>query len=107
MRLAQTFFLNFRGPILYSTTGFFGPAVGPNELQILQWTTGESSGLLLKISPSRFVLGLFGPAKDANGLSQGHGWSDVFLLHLYPGFYSYTEGATWRILDLLTETLLI
>ena len=24
-----------------------------------------------------------------------------------PGFYSYTEGATWKILDLLTETLLI
>ena len=34
---------------------------------------------------------------------------DVFciLLHLYPGFYSYIEGATWKILDLLTETLLI
>ena len=28
-------------------------------------------------------------------------------LHLYPGFYSYTEGATWKILDLLLETLLI
>ena len=26
---------------------------------------------------------------------------------LYPGFNSYTEGATWKILDLLTETLLI
>ena len=31
----------------------------------------------------------------------------LYLLHLYPGFYSYTEGATWKILDLLTETLLI
>ena len=31
----------------------------------------------------------------------------VILLHPYPGFYSYTEGATWKILDLLTETLLI
>ena len=30
-----------------------------------------------------------------------------YLLHLYPGFYSYTEGATCKILDLLTETLLI
>ena len=31
----------------------------------------------------------------------------LYLLHLYPGFYSYTEEATWKILDLLTETLLI
>ena len=31
----------------------------------------------------------------------------LYLLHLYPGFYSYAEGATWKILDLLTETLLI
>ena len=31
----------------------------------------------------------------------------LYLLHLYPGFYSYTEGATRKILDLLTETLLI
>ena len=31
----------------------------------------------------------------------------LYLFHLYPGFYSYTEGATWKILDLLTETLLI
>ena len=31
----------------------------------------------------------------------------LYLLHLYPRFYSYTEGATWKILDLLTETLLI
>ena len=31
----------------------------------------------------------------------------LYLLHLYPGFYSHTEGATWKILDLLTETLLI
>ena len=31
----------------------------------------------------------------------------LYLLYLYPGFYSYTEGATWKILDLLTETLLI
>ena len=32
----------------------------------------------------------------------------LYLLHLYPGFYScYTEGATWKILDLLTENLLI
>ena len=31
----------------------------------------------------------------------------LYLLHLYPDFYSYTEGATWKILDLLTETLLI
>ena len=30
-----------------------------------------------------------------------------YLLHLYPGFNSYTKGATWKILDLLTETLLI
>ena len=29
------------------------------------------------------------------------------VYNLYPGFYSYTEGATWKILDLLTETLLI
>ena len=27
----------------------------------------------------------------------------VNLLHPYPGFYSYTEGATWKILDLLTD----
>ena len=31
----------------------------------------------------------------------------LYLLHLYRGFYSYTEGATWKIRDLLTETLLI
>ena len=31
----------------------------------------------------------------------------LYLLYLYPGFYSYAEGATWKILDLLTETLLI
>ena len=31
----------------------------------------------------------------------------LYSLHLYPGFYSYTEGATWKILDLLTENLLI
>ena len=31
----------------------------------------------------------------------------LYLIHLYPGFYSYNEGATWKILDLLTETLLI
>ena len=31
----------------------------------------------------------------------------LYLLHLYPGFYSYTEGATWKIPDLLMETLLI
>ena len=31
----------------------------------------------------------------------------LYLLHLYPGFCRYTEGATWKILDLLTETLLI
>ena len=31
----------------------------------------------------------------------------LYLLYLYPGFYSYTEGATWKILALLTETLLI
>ena len=31
----------------------------------------------------------------------------LYLLYLYPGFYSYTEGATWKILDLLAETLLI
>ena len=31
----------------------------------------------------------------------------LYLLYLYPGFYSYTDGATWKILDLLTETLLI
>ena len=31
----------------------------------------------------------------------------LYCLYLYPGFYSYTEGATWKILDLLTETLLI
>ena len=30
----------------------------------------------------------------------------LYLLHLYPGFYSYAEGATWKILDLLTETLI-
>ena len=29
------------------------------------------------------------------------------LLYLYPGFYSYTEGATWKILALIKETLLI
>ena len=29
------------------------------------------------------------------------------LLHLYPGFYSYTDGVTWTILDLITETLLM
>ena len=29
------------------------------------------------------------------------------LLYLYPGFYSYAEWATGKILDLLTETLLI
>ena len=29
------------------------------------------------------------------------------FVKLVPGFYSYTEGATWKILDLLTETLLI
>ena len=31
----------------------------------------------------------------------------LYLLYQYPGFYSYTEGATWKILDLLTETFLI
>ena len=31
----------------------------------------------------------------------------LYLLHLYPGFYCNTEGATPKILDLLTETLLI
>ena len=31
----------------------------------------------------------------------------LYCLYLYPGFYSYTEGATWKILDLFTETLLI
>ena len=31
----------------------------------------------------------------------------LYLLYLYPGFYSYAEGATWKILDLLTETFLI
>ena len=31
----------------------------------------------------------------------------LYLLHLYPGFYSCTEGATWKILNLLSETLLI
>ena len=31
----------------------------------------------------------------------------LYLLYLYPGFYSYAEGATWKILNLLTETLLI
>ena len=31
----------------------------------------------------------------------------LYWLYLYSGFYSYTEGATWKILDLLTETLLI
>ena len=31
----------------------------------------------------------------------------LYCLYLYPGFYSYTEGATWKILDLLMETLLI
>ena len=31
----------------------------------------------------------------------------LYLLNLYPGFYSYTEGATWKILDLFMETLLI
>ena len=30
-----------------------------------------------------------------------------YLLHLHPGFNSYTERATWKILDLSTETLLI
>ena len=29
------------------------------------------------------------------------------LLLKYPGFYSYTEGVAWKILDLLTETFLI
>ena len=29
------------------------------------------------------------------------------LLYLYPGFYSYAEGVTWKILDHLKETLLI
>ena len=24
----------------------------------------------------------------------------LYLLHMYPGFYSYTEGATWKIQDL-------
>ena len=24
----------------------------------------------------------------------------LYCLYLYPGFYSYTEGATWKILDL-------
>ena len=31
----------------------------------------------------------------------------LYLLHLYPGFYSFTEGATWTILDILTETLFV
>ena len=31
----------------------------------------------------------------------------LYSLYLYLGFYSYTEGATWKILALLTETLLI
>ena len=31
----------------------------------------------------------------------------LYSLHLYPDFYSYTEGAIWKILDLLMETLLI
>ena len=37
------------------------------------------------------------------------GKSHLYLLHLYPGFYSFTEGAASKILDLLflTETLLI
>ena len=26
------------------------------------------------------------------------GKSYLYLWHLYPGFYSYTEGATWKIL---------
>ena len=29
----------------------------------------------------------------------------LYFLHVYPGYYSYTEGATWKILDLSTETL--
>ena len=35
------------------------------------------------------------------------GWNILYSLHLYPGFYSYTEGATWKILDLSSETPLI
>ena len=31
----------------------------------------------------------------------------LYWLYMDPGFYSYTEGAIWKILDLLTETLLI
>ena len=31
----------------------------------------------------------------------------LYLLYLYPGFYSYAKGATWKILDLLRETLVI
>ena len=30
----------------------------------------------------------------------------LYLLHLYPGFYSYPEGATWKIRDRFKETLL-
>ena len=32
--------------------------------------------------------------------------TSITLHNLYPGFYSYTEGATWKILDLLPETIL-
>ena len=31
----------------------------------------------------------------------------LYLLDLYPGFDSYTERAAWKILDLITEALLI
>ena len=42
---------------------------------------------------------------------EGHGYLYLYLylylLHLYPGFYCYTKGAIWKILDLLTEIVLI
>ena len=65
---------------------------------------------------SRSQQGKFSRAFAAleRNLGLGHsfpwsGWAEIFvflyLLYMYPGFYSYTEGATCKILDLLLETI--
>ena len=40
-------------------------------------------------------------------LNREKGHTFLYVYHLYQGFYTSSEGATLKILDLLTETLLI
>ena len=67
--------------------------------------TRVSFAMLKSISVS--IHGLRDKQKSRDREQGMHLYLYLYLLYQYPGFYSYTEGATWKILDLLTETFLI